>query len=65
MRTYLFASGAIFTLVALVHIVRLIEGWTVTVGPFAAPMWVSWLGIILARVLAVWAFTLAVRGSKH
>jgi len=46
----------IFALVALVHVLRLVWGWEVTFQGGVVPLWVSWLGIIVAGGLAfmVW-----------
>jgi hypothetical protein len=43
---------AIFALIAIMHLVRLILGWEVTVNAVIIPMWVSVLGLIVAVGLA-------------
>jgi hypothetical protein len=50
-------SALIFTLVALAHLVRLINRWTVEIGPYDVSMAVSWVGLIVAALLAIWGFT--------
>jgi hypothetical protein len=42
----------IFALIAIIHLVRLILGWEVTVNAVTIPMWVSVLGLIVAVGLA-------------
>jgi hypothetical protein len=42
----------IFALIAIIHLVRLILGWEVTVNAVIIPMWVSVLGLIVAVGLA-------------
>jgi len=44
---------AIFSLVALIHVLRLIFDWQVTISNVLIPMWVSIVGAIVAAVLAV------------
>ena len=60
-RTYLAVSGTVFGIVAVLHLLRVVNGWAVVVGPWSAPMGVSWLGTIFPAVLGVWAFWLASR----
>ena len=43
----------IFAVVALVHVLRLVFGWEVTIAGAAVPMWASVLGIVIAAGLAV------------
>jgi hypothetical protein len=42
----------IFALIAIIHLVRLILGWEITVNAVIIPMWVSVLGLIVAVGLA-------------
>ncbi len=58
-RTYLIISGVIFGTVATLHLLRVVNGWALVLGPWAAPMWISWLGTLAPAVLCVWAFRLA------
>jgi len=44
---------AIFSLVALIHVLRLVFDWQVTISNYLIPMWVSIVGAIVAAVLAV------------
>ena len=43
----------VFAVVALVHVLRLVFGWDVTINGAAVPMWASALGILIAAGLAV------------
>jgi hypothetical protein len=36
--------------------VRLVKQWAVQIGPASIPMSVSWIGLIIAAVLAIWGF---------
>jgi hypothetical protein len=53
-KSYIAISALIFLLVAAVHVVRIALGWQVQVGPNDIPMSLSWVGFVVAAVLAVW-----------
>lgn len=53
---YATISALIFALVAIAHLVRLVKQWAVQIGPASIPMSVSWIGLIIAAVLAIWGF---------
>ncbi|MEK6581227.1 MAG: hypothetical protein AABY50_06045 [Nitrospirota bacterium] len=43
---------AVFSLVAVLHLLRLIFGWEVIVSGFTVPVWFSAIGFIIAAGLA-------------
>lgn len=43
----------VFALVALLHVLRLILGWEATIQGSVVPLWVSWLGVVIAGGLAI------------
>jgi hypothetical protein len=49
-------SGSVFTIVALVHLLRAVRGVPITIGATAAPVWVSCVAVVVAGGLAIWAF---------
>jgi hypothetical protein len=51
-------AGAIFALVALLQALRIYMGWSVVIGGWSAPMWVSWIAIVVAGGLSYFALTL-------
>ncbi len=53
---YAVVSAVIFALVAVAHLVRLIKGWAVQIGPYSVPMSLSWVGLVVAALIAVWGF---------
>jgi hypothetical protein len=63
MRAYLLISGALFGIVALAHMYRLVLHWPIDVAGHMVPLAVSWLGLLLAAGLSVWALRL-LRGSS-
>ncbi len=58
-RNYCIVSGALFALVALAHLLRIVYGMSINVDDYAVPMLVSWIGMIAPAALAFWAFRLA------
>jgi len=44
---------AVFSLVAVLHLLRLIFGWEVIISGIVIPLWVSVAGFIIAAGLAV------------
>jgi hypothetical protein len=56
---YLAVSALVFAAVALGHLTRLLKRWDVRIGPHALPMSMSWIGLPLSALLALWGFTLA------
>lgn len=63
-RSYLRTSGTIFGVVALFHLMRVVNGWAFQAGPWAVPPWFSWMGTIFPAFLCVWAFRLASRSTR-
>lgn len=57
-RAYLFVSGILFGLVALIHLARAINGWAFVVGPVAVPVAGSWMGFFVTGALCFWAIRL-------
>ena len=63
-RNYCITSGTIFTLVALVHVWRLVLDFPLQVGAWSVPRSLSGLGALVAAALAVWAFKSANSGKS-
>jgi len=58
--------GVIMGVVAVVHFLRLVFGWSVIIGGWDAPFWISWIGIIAAGYISYASFRLASRkGQLH
>ena len=51
-------TGTIFALVALLQALRIYMRWSVVIGGWSAPMWVSWIAIVIAGGLSYFALTL-------
>jgi hypothetical protein len=53
---YRSVSGAVFGLIALLQGIRAVMQVPVQVGTTTVPVWVSWVAVMVAGALCVWAF---------
>jgi phosphoglycerol transferase MdoB-like AlkP superfamily enzyme len=64
-KAYLLVSAAVFSLVALLHLARVVFGWSAVIGGWSVPMWLSWVAIIVAGALAYFGFDLARQPARR
>jgi hypothetical protein len=57
-RMFVLVSSCLFASIAVVHALRLAYGWRVTLGEWAIPIWVSWVGLLVAGYLSYQGFVL-------
>ena len=53
-KSYVAISAIIFALVAIGHIVRLMQGWDVQIGGMGIVMSISWIALVVSAALAVY-----------
>jgi hypothetical protein len=53
---YQTVSGFVFGLIALVQAIRAVRQWPVQIGATSIPVWVSWVAVVVAGGLCLWAF---------
>ena len=53
MKPFTMIAVVIFSLIAIVHLIRLFAGWEITVVGFAIPVWWSAIGLDIAGALAI------------
>ncbi len=53
MKPVIALAAVVFTLVAVVHVHRLLFGWEVVVNGMVMPMWTSVVGAVFTGILAV------------
>lgn len=58
-KMYLKLTGLIFSIVAILHLLRLIFRWDVIMGDWQIPLWVSFIGVAAAGFLAYIGFKLS------
>ena len=47
-----FIAGLIFAVVAILHLCRILIGFSVVFGSVSIPIWASWIGVIVASCLS-------------
>jgi uncharacterized integral membrane protein len=57
-KKYNTVTGLIFLAVAIMHLFRVMNGTPVNFGSISIPLWVSWLGVLVAGFLSY-------QGLKH
>jgi len=60
-KTFSTVAAVIFAVVALLHLLRLVMGWAIVIDSWTAPMWVSWVGLVVAGGLSYYGARLAMR----
>jgi len=63
-RNFSLVTAVIFALIALLHAARLLRGWQVTIEGAVVPIWMSWIGLVIAAYLAYEGFRLARTRTK-
>ena len=52
--SYAAVTVLIFAIVAIMHLVRIVNGWSVVIGSHNIPMNVSWVALVVSALLALW-----------
>ena len=52
MKPFTTIAVVVFTLVSVLHLLRIAMGWEVLIGGVAVPIWASYLGLIISGGLA-------------
>jgi hypothetical protein len=55
-------AAAIFALIAVLQLIRIVAGWPVTLNGFEVPFWASWIAVVMAGTLSFVGFRAAMRG---
>jgi hypothetical protein len=50
-------TATVFAVVAVAHLLRIVFGWSVEIGDWSVPFWMSWLGVLVPGALAYFGFT--------
>ena len=51
-----YASALLYAILAVMHLVRIINRWSVVIGPNNVSMNVSWLALVVSALLSIWRF---------
>ncbi len=60
-RTFCTLAAAIFALIALLQLIRIVMGWSVTLNGADVPFWASWIAVAVAGALSFVGFRAAMR----
>ena len=52
-RSYCVVSGVLFSLVAIAHLLRIVNDLSILVNGYSIPMFASWVGLLVPGVLAM------------
>ena len=58
-KTFSLVGSAIFLLIALGHLSRLVFKWSISLGGWAVPFWINWVALLVFVYLASEGFRLA------
>ena len=58
MRCYLKISSALFGLIAVVHLLRLLRHWPAVIAGQPVPGWVSAVALVATAALSIWGVRL-------
>ncbi len=56
-KSYLLATAIVFSVIGLIHLLRIILGWEAAIAGWTVPMWLSWLALIVSAAFAYFGFT--------
>jgi hypothetical protein len=54
--SYAAVSALIFALVAVAHVLRLVNRWTLQIGSYNVSMNLSWAALVVPALIAIWGF---------
>jgi hypothetical protein len=64
MTSYATVTVLIFAIVAIMHLVRIIRGWSVSIGPHKLPMSASWAGLVVSALLVLWGVVQVINNAS-
>ena len=50
-QTFYYVVSGVFFLVAIMHLLRAVNGWEAVIGGVVIPVWFSWVAVALAGYL--------------
>lgn len=58
-KNFIYVASVVFTVLAVLHVLRIVNGWEAVIGGWEVPMGVSWAAIIVGAYLAWQGFSLS------
>jgi len=62
-KAYFTVTGFIFLIIAILHLLRIIFGWSPVVEGWSVPVWISWVALIVAGWLGYEGLKFAGKGD--
>lgn len=56
-KVYYKATATIFLVIAVLHLIRIVNGWEAELDGWAVPMWCSYVAVLVAGYLSYRGFT--------
>lgn len=63
-RSFSLLAGIIFTIIALLHVLRIIYGWDPVVEGWPVPKWISWVALIVSGYLGYEGLRLTIKSRR-
>ena len=63
-RSFSLLAGIIFTIIALLHVLRIIYGWDPVVEGWTVPKWISWVALIVSGYLGYEGLRLTIKSRR-
>ena len=60
-KTFCTLAAAIFALIALLQLIRIVMGWSIALNGINVPFWASWIAVTVAGALSFVGFRAATR----
>jgi hypothetical protein len=61
-KTFCTLAAAIFALIAVLQLSRIVMGWSITLNGIDVPFWASWIAVAVTGALSFVGFRAAMRG---
>ena len=62
-RSFSLVAGIIFSIIALLHLSRIIYGWEAVIGGWTVPQWISWAALVVAGYLGYEGLRLGIKSG--
>lgn len=60
-KNFFITAAIIFGLVAILHLVRAVNGLPLVIGIWELPLWLSWIAFVITGFMSYWGFKLVRR----
>lgn len=64
-KTFSLVAGIIFSIIALLHLLRIIYGWDPVIQGWTVPKWLSWVALIVSAYLGYEGLRLAKKSGQR